>query len=511
MLPRVAGVLIPLFSLRTAYDLGRGEILDLLPMIDFAREMGLGLIQLLPLDEGAPDETSPYSAMSIFAVDPVSVSMRGLGVGRIFLGLARRKFAGLKVPAGRVATRRAKLPLLERAWRAAPDRLQPSAEFKAFEEENHTWLANYALFRALSDRFAWAPWKEWPEPLRHRDPAALDAARRELAEPVARFIWLQFVAHRQWCAVRAHAAECRVLLGGDMAFSPSLDSAEVWANQHLFDPDRTVGAPPDAFNERGQRWGLPLPRWDLMRADGFKLWRMRVQRAAAMFDVLRIDHVVGLYRTFSFEADPEHKGEFVPADEAAQCAQGEEILHALKDAAGRMEMIAEDLGSVPEWVRKSLTAMGIAGYKVMQWERVGWETPQERFLKPSEYPELALATTGTHDTETLTAWWLAQPEDERCKLAEGLGIRDHIDIARPLDESGLDAIIAALYSTPSRLVVPPIQDLFGWSEQINYPGTISEKNWSYRISFDLDDRAKIPEIRSRIEKLRMIAMRSGRA
>src|SRR5215471_20801436 len=106
MLPRVAGVLMPLFSLRTPDDLGRGEILDLAPMIDFAREMGLGLIQLLPLDEGAPDETSPYSAMSIFAVDPVSLSLSGLeGLGRTTVARARRKLPISQLPAGRVAVR----------------------------------------------------------------------------------------------------------------------------------------------------------------------------------------------------------------------------------------------------------------------------------------------------------------------------------------------------------------------------------------------------------------------
>ena len=510
MLPRVAGVLIPIFSLRTRDDLGRGEILDLVPMIDFAREMGLGLIQLLPLDEGAPDETSPYSAMSIFAVDPVCLSLQGLSVGRIFLGLARRKVSASK-PAGRVSVRAAKLPLLDRAWRASSDRSHPGAEFRAFEEENHAWLADYALFRALSDRFDWAPWKEWPQPLRQREAAALETARRELAEPIARYTWFQFVAQRQWSAVRAHAADRGVLLGGDMAFSPSLDSAEVWANQHLFDLDRTVGAPPDAFNKHGQRWGLPLPRWDLMRADGFKLWRLRVQRAAAMFDVLRIDHVVGLYRTFSFDADPEHDGQFVPAEESAQHAQGEEIVHALQDAAGRCRLIAEDLGSVPTWVRQSLTAMGIAGYKVMQWERVGWETPEERFLKPSEYPELALATTGTHDTETLSTYWSAQPEAERRKLAEALGVMDRVSLTGPLDEGGLDAIVAALYSSPSRLVVLPIQDLFGWNDQVNRPGTVDQTNWTWRLPFAIEDRADLPAIRSRIERLRAIATRSGRA
>jgi 4-alpha-glucanotransferase len=512
MLPRVAGVLMPLFSLRTPEDLGRGEILDLAPMVDFAREMGLGLIQLLPLDEGAPEETSPYSAMSVFAVDPALLSLRGVdGIVRSSVTRARRKLATAHPSGGRVAVRAAKLPILERAWRRSRDPLAHSKEFQSYFEQHREWLADYALFRALKDRFEWAPWEDWPTELRNREALALDAARRELTERVDRYCWFQFLAERQWSAMRSYAAERRVMIGGDMAFSPALDSAEVWANQALFDLGRTIGAPPDAFNPRGQRWGLPLPRWARMREDGFRLWRARVRRAAAMFDLLRIDHVVGLYRTFSFGEEPEADGSFVPEDESAQQAQGEEILAALQDAAGRCELIAEDLGSVPPRVRASLCRLGIAGYKVMQWERTGWETAQERFLKPAEYPELSLATTGTHDTEPLTTWWLEQPQPERVKLLEALGISDRVDPRRALDDAALDAIIGALYASPARLVVLPIQDLFGWSEQINHPGLVSEANWSYRLPFELEDRAKLPNIKSRIEKLRGIARESARS
>jgi 4-alpha-glucanotransferase len=507
MLPRVAGVLIPLFSLRTHDDLGRGEILDLAPMIDFAREMGLGLIQLLPLDEGAIDETSPYSAMSVFAVDPVYLSLRGLkGIGRKSLDKARRTAA-----VGRASVRSLKFPMLERAWRASADRYQPSAEFRSFVDTNHDWLDDYALFRALKDRFDWTPWEQWPGELRDRDASALDVARRELAEPIARYSWFQFIAHRQWSSIRSYAHDHRVLLGGDMAFSPSRDSAEVWANRAVFDLDRTVGAPPDTFNDRGQRWGLPLPRFDLMRADGFKLWRSRVRRAATMFDMVRIDHVVGLYRTFWFGDDPDAPGQFVPEDEPAQLAQGEEVMRALLDSAESCELIAEDLGSVPPWVRASLTRMNVAGYKVMQWEREAWGTPHERFVKPSEYPELSLATTGTHDTETLTTCWLAQSDNERSKLAEALGIGDCLDLHQPLSLSALDAIIRSLCASPASLVVLPIQDLFGWSDQINFPGTVSDSNWSYRLPFAIEDRREIPEIRARIDRLRELATQCGRA
>ena len=150
MLPRVAGVLIPLFSLRTLADLGRGEILDLAPMVDFAREMGLSLIQLLPLDEGAPEETSPYSAMSVFAVDPALLSLRAVeGIVRGSVTRARRKLGNQHPSGGRIAVRAAKLPILERAWAKSPDRLAHSKEFESYIEQHHEWLADYALFRAL--------------------------------------------------------------------------------------------------------------------------------------------------------------------------------------------------------------------------------------------------------------------------------------------------------------------------------------------------------------------------
>src|SRR5262249_10910171 len=322
MLPRVAGVLMPLFSLRTADDLGRGEILGLAPMIDFAREMGLGLIQLLPLDEGAPEETSPYSAMSVFAVDPALLSLRGVeGVVRSSVTRVRRKLATEHPSGGRVAVRAAKLPILERAWRKSRDRLAHREEFQSYIEQHLEWLTDSGLCRALKDRFEWASWVDWPAELRNREALALESARRELAEPIDRYRWFQFLAERQWSAMRSYAAERHVMIGGDLAFSPALDSAEVWANQALFDLGRTIGAPPDTFNPRGQRWGLPLPRWARMREDGFRLWRARVRRAAAMFDTLRIDHVVGLYRTFSFDEQPDADGSFVPEDESAQQAQ----------------------------------------------------------------------------------------------------------------------------------------------------------------------------------------------
>ncbi len=511
MLPRSAGILVPLFSIRTRDDLGRGEILDLAPMIDFALSMGHRAIQLLPLDETGPDDLSPYSAMSVMAIDPTYISMSGLpGVGRVVLGRARAAVGRARfVP--RAIIRREKFVLLERAYRAARVRggRDEGAALDAFIEANSYWLHDYALFRALKDRFNWTSWETWPAEIAHRDPAALALARRELADAIEMYGYWQFIAHRQWSEMRAYASSHTAFIGGDLAFSPCRDSAEVWANQNEFDLKRTVGAPPDGFNPKGQRWGLPLPNWDAMRAHGFKLLRARARRASSLYDLLRIDHVVGLYRTFNFGSDLAEPGTFTPSDENEQLRQGEEIIGAIKQEAGATELIAEDLGTVPPWVRASLTRLGVPGYKVMQWER-DWGQPGEPFLSPATFPGLSLATTGTHDTEPLTLWWRAQPIEERERFVRGLGLEGKVNPRRMLEESARDAILAVLYASPSRLAIVPIQDLFGWSARINRPGTISAWNWTYRIPLTLERMRRSRAIQPEIAKLREIAVSSGR-
>src|ERR1700722_13379468 len=302
---RVAGVLIPLFSLRTTEDLGRGEIRGLVPMADFALAIGHHMIQLLPIDETAPGENSPYSAMSVLAVDPLYISahdLEGVSAGDLE---AARVAAGLGDPPNRVKLHGARMNLLRKSFdhfstkASAEDR----AAREEFEHRNREWLPDYALFRALKEKFCWNEWSSWPGGLDRREPAALKAAASELAKEISFYSYVQFVAHRQWQDMRSELARRGVTLGGDLAFSPGRESAEVWANQDMFDLTRTIGAPPDAFSKDGQRWGLPMPDWARMREHDFPLIRTRVRRAQEFFDFLRIDHVVGLFRTFAFAID----------------------------------------------------------------------------------------------------------------------------------------------------------------------------------------------------------------
>jgi 4-alpha-glucanotransferase len=508
---RIAGVMVPLFSLRTRADAGIGDIAALDAMSDLTAAMGNRAVLLLPLDETTPGEASPYSALSVFAIDPIYIGLDGLaGVQSAQIERVRSELAHVAL-SDRLTIRRARLELLETAYRYFTAHGDERAGVQDFAARHRQWLDDYALFRALKDRFGLTAWEQWPNELRRREPGALARAKAELAEAIGKYVYWQFLAHRQWAAARAHARAVGVMLGGDLAFSPARDSAEVWANQDLFDLERTVGAPPDGFNLLGQRWGLPAPRWERIRADGFALLRKRMRHSRELYDFVRVDHVVGLYRTFSFGLALGEQGAFFPATEPEQRDQGEAVLGAILEEAGATILIAEDLGAIPRFVRVSLSALGVPGYKVMRWEKIAEGTAAEAFVSPSDYAELSLATTGTHDTDTLAEWWDAAPADERARMlalpALALaGTRD----AEVTFEQVRDAILAALYAAPSRMVMIPIQDLFGWRERINLPGTVGPANWSWRLPLAIEDLRDDAALAARMAELRAMTLRTGR-
>ena len=511
LIGRIAGVMVPLFSLRTRTDAGIGDIAALGAMTDFAAAMAHRAILLLPLDETSPGFASPYSALSVFAIDPIYIGLDGLaGVEPPKLESVRGALAQVPL-SDRLTIRAARLELLDEAFDHFRARGDERAAVRDFAERQREWLDDYALFRALKDRFDFAAWEQWPDEFRWRDPGALDQAKAELATAIDKYVYWQFLAHRQWAELRTYARANGVMLGGDLAFSPARDSAEVWANQELFDFQRSVGAPPDDFNPEGQHWGLPTPRWDRIRASGFALLRRRIRHARELYDLIRVDHVVGLYRTFSFDLTAQGEGSFSPPDPPGQRAQGEAVLEAILDEAGPAILIAEDLGVIPPFVRASLGALGVPGYKVMRWEKIDAGGPAEAFISPATYPELSLATTGTHDTDTLAEWWDEAPADERAPMLALLSLPAGSARDGEIEfEKVRDAMLAALYAAPSRLVMIPIQDLFGWRERINLPGTVGFANWSWRLPIAIEDMSQDPALNARVAELRALAMRSGR-
>jgi 4-alpha-glucanotransferase len=350
------------------------------------------------------------------------------------------------------------------------------------------WLADYALFRALHARHDERAWTDWPEPLRNREPQALEGARAELADDILFRQYLQWIAGDQWGRARDRAG--RVALFGDLPFMVSGDSADVWARQDEFRLDVSVGVPPDAFSDSGQDWGLPAYRWDVFWARDFDWLRHRARRNADLYDGYRVDHLVGFYRTY-IRPRVEGAPEFIPADQAAQQSLGERVLAVFREPGS--EVIAEDLGTVPDFVRDSLARLDVPGYKVFRWER-HWHTDGQPFKDPVDYPALAVATSGTHDTEPMAIWWENAPREEKQAVLAIPSVRDRLtpeDRDRLADQPGLphamhEALLEVLYASGANLLILPVQDVFGWRDRINQPATIGDGNWTWRLPWPCD-------------------------
>jgi 4-alpha-glucanotransferase len=234
---------------------------------------------------------------------------------------------------------------------------------------------------------------------------------------------------------------------------------------------------------------LPAYRWDVSAAGGHAWLRQRSERCAALFDGFRVDHVAGFFRTFVRERDGTTS--FVPADEADQRRQGETLLQLFASAGARI--IAEDLGTVPDFVRESLSALEIPGLKVLRWERQ-WDEPEQPFRDPTTYPRHSVATTGTHDTETLAAWWDAADAGERGRLAATPAMQAAgLEPDAGFSTSVRDALMKGLYSAASDLVILPIQDIFGWRDRINDPAAAGPVNWTWRLPWPVEDLLAEPE------------------
>ncbi|HLY36589.1 MAG TPA: 4-alpha-glucanotransferase, partial [Candidatus Binatia bacterium] len=487
---------------------GIGEIGDLPALCRWLASAGHRLLQLLPIFEMPVGERSPYAAVSAFAIDPIYLSLDAV---EDVVATGGRDAARDAIAAARGdsaidydGVRRAKRAALERAfarfvaaeWETGSAR---AVVFRRFRDDEAVWLADYALFRALQERHG--SWTGWEPGLRDRRPEAIAAEASGLARERLFHEWVQWIAAVQWTAARRAAAAEGVRLKGDLPFMVSASSADVWARQGDFALDAEIGAPPDAFNADGQRWGLPPCRWEAMAAAGDLAWlRARARRAAELFDAFRIDHVVGFYRQYVLPP-----GRFVPADETEQIGLGERLLRVLRESAGPTKVIGEDLGVVPPFVRASLARLAIPGYRVLR-----WEDDAGIFRDPTAYPARSVATSGTHDTSTLAAWWEDELDDAgRRALARVPAFAPLAGASAKFTPPVHAALLDGLYAAASDLVVLPFPDVYGGRERINVPATVGRTNWAYRLPWTVEElgAGAADELRT---KLRTLAERHGR-
>ena len=518
---KTAGILMPVFSLRGERDGGIGTYLDALPFIDWMADKGLRVLNILPLNESNLDSGCPYTALSAFALDPAMLTIEALEdvtaspEARAVMEATRNRKA---VAAWKAASETQWLPVrlfkskvLEKAYARFVDaelarNTARARAYRRFVQTHAHWLEDYAVFRVLKEKYAWESWTLWPEEFRRRDPKALARFRERSRARIDYFRWLQWLCHEQWGEVRAYAAKKGAFLLGDMAFLVEKESADVWARQDEFSLNTTVGAPPDMFNPEGQRWGVPAYVWPRLEATDFQWWRARLRQACELYDVFRIDHVVGFFRMYVYP--PEGRPGFTPPEEPAQAQRGEGFLKLVMEEVaghGKSWPIAEDLGVIPPFVRQTMAALGIPGYKVLRWEK---QPHGDSFLDPETYPFLSLAVPGTHDTSPAAAWYESISDGERWHLVSML-FRRAWDGAAPPTMNGeiLTALQERLLGAGSGMTLLPLQDVFGWKGQVNMPGTVGPHNWTWRMPIPIGSLDTDPVLRARGQILKDLAFR----
>ena len=557
---KIAGILAPLFGLRGDNDLGIGDVAVLREFIDWTAEIGFRLVQLLPINETGADH-SPYNAISSVAIEPATLHLtpgsppeltrQDFDAATAAIDLAQMRDNGVKYR----RVKKLKRALLEKAFvnfcaKAGRDRQQL---FRAFCKQHSAWLKDYALFRALMEENGESEaWDKWPAEQQKIDSASgwLDRQSRDKQKAFHTredfFRYVQWIAHEQWEAVKNYAWKRGVALMGDIPFGVSYYSADVFARRDEFRLDWCGGAPPethfkdDQFTVKwGQNWGIPLYHWEAMRAHNFEWWRQRVRAICHSFHLFRIDHVLGFYRIYAFPWRPQQNKKFLPLDRDQMLArtggraphfmprddsvrenceanrrEGEEYLRVVLEEAGHARVVGEDLGTVPEYVRPSLRSLGIAGFKIPQWEFY-----HGRVTPGSEYERLSVATYATHDHPPLRALWAEAFEGEKAtsdqtrfeleKIATFSGFgrtSERIDFEKDF----YPAIMSGLFNCNSWIAIVMITDLLTRKYRFNVPGTAGSGNWTRRMQRSISQLRASKTEQRRMRLIRELLDKSGR-
>jgi 4-alpha-glucanotransferase len=485
---RASGILLHVTSLPSPYGIG-----DLGPSafawVDRLARAGQSWWQALPLGPTGYGN-SPYQPLSSFAGNILLISPDHLVQDGL---LQASELEGASFPAGAVdfpAVIRFKHGLLECAWShfQAGARVDLRPAFEQFCHDEAHWLNDYGLFRALKARHDGAHYLEWPVALVRRDPAALDEARRELADLIDLARFGQFLVYTQGSRLREYAQSRGVRFIGDLPFFVSPDSSDVWSHPEFFQLDDQrrprfgAGVPPDYFSPTGQLWGNPVYDWDALRRTDYRWWVDRLRALLAHVDLVRLDHFRGFAAAWHVPAGAAtaQSGQWLPGP-------GADLFDATRDELGRLPLIAEDLGLITPDVHRLRDQFHLPGMRVLQFAFDG--NPDNPFL-PHNYGPDAVVYTGTHDNDTTRGWYESLPEGQRpvvwsyleCSPCEGR------EIAWEL--------IRLAWSSVATLAMAPLQDLLnlGSEARTNRPGS-AEGNWRWRFTDDMLSELALDRLR----------------
>ncbi len=466
---RGAGVLLPVSSLPSRYGFG-GIGQAGRDFAAFLSDAGQRYWQVLPVGPTGYGD-SPYQSFSAFAGNPYFIDLDELGK----LGLLEEKELAAAeevqspgvVDYGKIY--RTRFSLLRKA--AARFDVDNGA-FRSFCEREDSWLSEYALFMALKDHFGGKPWQEWEEDIALHQPQAVQKYAELLRDDMLFWKICQYLFFTQWRALKEEVNRLAVRIIGDIPIYAAMDSADVWANRELFqldedgNPTHVAGVPPDAFSETGQRWGNPLYDWKRMEQDGFLWWQKRIAMCARLYDVIRIDHFIGLARYYAIPAGSETAmtGDW-------RVGPGRKLTDRLDEAAGVACILAENLGVLHPSVEELLAHTGYPGMRVMLFGMAGGaDNPH----LPHHYERNMAVYLGTHDNETVSGFCKEHPSQDMSYMMRYLGVKRKSKLP--------DAMLRAAYASVADTVIVQMQDLLHLDNtaRTNTPSTLSG-NWAWQM------------------------------
>jgi 4-alpha-glucanotransferase len=501
--PRASGILLHPTSLPGRFgigDLGK----EAYQFADFLASTGQRLWQVLPL--GPTDYgNSPYQCLSVFAGNPLLISLERLVEGRLLEPADLESVPSF--PKDRVdydSVIEFKMPLLKKSFETFQREATPGEreQFEIFCQQNASWLETYSLFMALKDAHGLAAWNTWEEDIQKRHPKSLEHWNKKLNYEIYYHKYQQYQFFKQWSELKKYCNEHGIRLIGDMPIFIALDSAEVWSYPEMFylddsgRPTVVAGVPPDYFSKTGQLWGNPLYRWDVMARDGYAWWIERFRTTHALVDIIRLDHFRGFEKYWEVPGTDTiaMNGRWVPGP-------GVEPFKVVRKTLGTLPIIAEDLGIITPEVDSLRDQLGFPGMRILQF--AFGSDPKADDYKPHNYPRNCVVYTGTHDNNTTIGWFRGKDvrdcteskqerEREKQSALKYLGTDGH--------EINWDFIRLALMSVADTAIIP-MQDVLGLGREarMNLPGT-TEGNWRWRFVPDM----LTEEIKARLKELTAI-------
>lgn len=442
---------------------------------DFLHHAGQRYWQILPIGPTSYGD-SPYQSFSTCAGNPYFIDLDLLEQDGL---LTREEINAVDwgTDTGRVDygfQYSVRFDLLYHAYLRGRDR--DADALREFRDAN-PWVEEYALYMALKRSNSMQSWEHWPEEIRLRRPGAADTYATVLAEDTNFFIYLQFLFFRQWNRLRDYVHGLGIRIIGDLPIYVPYDSCDVWANPQLFQleegglPTGVAGVPPDYFSEDGQLWGNPLYNWDAMRADGYRWWMQRIAAAGRLFDVIRIDHFRGLesYWSVPYGDVNARRGHWVKGP-------GQDFIDAVRRSFPELHLIAEDLGFLTPEVIELQRNSGYPGMKVLEF---AFDPREPSNYLPHRYTTNCICYSGTHDNETLVQWLDGASPETVQYVQEYLGLRDRSECVKGILRAGMASV--------ADVFIAQLQDYLelGAEARMNEPGTLSTKNWSWRVDASL--------------------------